>query len=442
MVLLPLLCLVALLLCCRSPNIALASDSFGSDVFDSILQDSVSQSFASAEVKRTLASYYYDSSDVGMANAPLPLVDVTGRYSLEDFEDYSEWLWVGFQGRANSWQLQSYNGAGAWDAGSSSASIEFTAWYDYYYPSSGSGGSGGSGSADSWPDSLTFYPDFGNVFIRDNQGGSYVRSVAPVSGFSSFDLPFSSAASLSSDFESYGLSYIYGFYSWGSSDAVADYSSPYAYYNVYASASPISVTSSVTATGSYGGSPIDTYTATVVSDSPLYSITNGGKYQAYNSLWGSWPTVTFSDLSTHGGLHLYAVGSNTASVTFTGNAFFSTVVSSSGGGGSESDEPVWPPTDPQPDVPDPEQPTITNNTYNTYNNTVITDVDLQPVIDAIQELDSNLQTFWVNLKTMCESQFETICEWFSIICKSFSKTVNQFLKNFQRNSNHSQMVSN
>lgn len=347
-----------------------AGSDLALDIFKDMVADEISSNTATQRIMHDLAWRYYAHPD---KRDKIPLWKMRDYdpgygyavYSLQECTSYGDWCaknkyfntyFAGFL--TASFQLRELNHQGkSWDASSPAASEIFSDWYYYYEgrPSSG------EDIVQVYSSPITMFRSFGNVT-------NTTASDATLSCTSTQLTTLNSRVQ-----NKYSIMIYYRYADTATTGATTSRGL------LITSISPISVTYT-----QVGSSNYTNYQLSVTSSGSLSYY----RWSPSNTTTNNWDMYT-APVDTLSG------SAAQQSFQYVRALYSSRNIGDSSGTGS--DEPV--PSPGAPSKPQPQQPIITTVNSPTYNNVTYqtisqTDVDLQPIIDALAVHDENMQDAW------------------------------------------------
>lgn len=416
-------------------------------VFSSIVGGALSQSMKFDKLVEALAGYWYAAPASKRVKVPLisvdELADLPSARGLDDYDDLNDWYdayTFPIFGTQGEWLIVNYSTGNYVTAFDADLELVFADWYDYFnaveQPSTG----GGTTVDDEylWIDCATVPTTMaGNGTFINVDGTTYTWSVA-------------SASSSYTKVENVKLRI--------SGNALATAKERLGTDDVYVTA--------VVYPGYYSSSPRYRLSYDVVftaTEPQINTRTNSYVSGAFASIVRPGYIYTASGEVVEGSSKLTADGTTltvmaSASFSYTnssnvdktiggfnkGQSQFSGLVSSGGGGGAVvPPEPIAPP---KPELPEPEEPTeptipnlptITGPTVNITpngNDTTTTTVDLQPILDALRIINSNVSSILTNLEDFETWVFDTFNAYWQSI-QGYVDYLGQWLSNISKQIN-------
>lgn len=365
------------------------------DVFTNILNNSISGGQANYELLMDLSWRYYNAEP--SMRDKVPVEPLGNARPLSDFDSWADWYrYTRSSGMLfyYPYRLVGYNDNKSWESSSPNAELEYEQWYNYYNGIDDSGGGGGNEvSTTPLPNSITLNPVYG-IKPTDSSG----VNTKPMEGFT---VTLSNYDRLNTFINNNELNYFYacaGYVGYVTNNLSVGYT---AIGKLFVSSTPIIVSRELNP----HSNNYDTYDILINSETNIYYINIAPNSNPNNTnIENSSTTLTSANSNTY---RMKASGTSYASYGFFGYA-----ATQMEGSQPEQQEPVYP-TYPQPTAPEqPAPPTndspttyapvtnttnnTTNNTYNTTNtthnvNTTGATVDLQPILDAIDVINVNIQ---------------------------------------------------
>lgn len=415
-------------------------------VFSTIVSAALSQSMKFDKLVEALAGYWYAAPASKRVKVPLISVDelaeLPSARGLGDYDDLSDWYdayTFPIFGTQGEWLIVNYATGNYVTAFDADLELVFADWYDYFN-SVEQPGTGGGTTVDEeylWVDCETVpTTKTGNGTYIKVGGTTYTWSNASNNDYTKVEnvrLRISGNA-LATARERLGTDDVY----------VTAVASP-----LYASSSPrYRLSYNVVFTAE---EPQITTTTNTYVDGAYYRIvtpgyvleTSGDLTESSSKIQadGSTLTVLVSDSFT------YSDSSNadvTIGHTSSGQSQYSGMVNSSGGGGTVvPPEPIAPP---KPVLPEPEEPTeptiptlptITGPTVNITangNESTTTTTDLQPILNALRIINSNVSSILTNMEDFETWVFDTFNAYWQSVqgyvdylgkwCSNISKQIN------------------
>ena len=335
-------------------------------VFSWVIENAITNHESELSIMDDLAWRYYNADPVMRDN--IPVVPTGNAKPLSDFDNWGDW---NSYCRSNytynvPYRLVGLSDGKSWDSTSPNAEIEYGRWYDYYNGTTpDSGGSGTGGQAGKPTGSITLVGVYGKRVISGENVDIVGQTVA-------------------------------GTISTNSQNAIDTW-----YTNGYTNWLTLVINSS----SSYGSTSHYYY---YMSQNPIEYTVNGTDYitvsvTSSSVIRGNDASIGYLNSSTQFNYGFSSLGSKSISINLNSRYNIGLYVASNTGGGSvptPEPDPVYTPTGGKPDStniinsPTYNSPTYSNNNYQVTQ----TDVDLQPVIDAINVVNENLSELDHNLQ--------------------------------------------
>lgn len=349
------------------------------EVFLQIVTGSISSGQANKEFLDDLSWRYYHYTDKQDKKPIQPIGNAPG---LDQFSSWAEWdTYLRSHYLFDyPYRLVGFDDGKSWESSSPKAEEEYTKWYEYYSPTS-------SGSGESViPSEIVLNP------LAGVQDFSWRGSAAQQKVIT---LTMSNVNNLNQSFSSQNLKYYLPLLYYRRTIGNSNGSLGGHGLVILASETPITYTINYLETVTVNNKQLETYIFTASSETNIYTsysnaVTLGANTTTINlqnnqnNLWVFSNTNAYDyilDTSSESGYRLFGV--------WTGE----------GGGATGPSEPVYP-IYPTPEPPAPPTPpevdgpttiTINNNTSNITNTT--TTADLQPILDALDVINRNLDEF-------------------------------------------------
>lgn len=372
------------------------------DVFSNLLNNSISGGQANYELMMDLAWRYYNAEP--SMRDKVPVEPLGNARPLSDFDSWGDWyIYTKSNGMLfyYPYRLVGYNDNKSWESSSPNAELEYEQWYNYYNGIDDSGGGGDlvpdteyltqsytlTGIAGAIAPSNTTYDKLnvvGSTFTETIQNLDRLNSYAQQN-----ELKYTIAIATNQR----------GFTGVNTNAMTC---------RVFLSKEPINYAYEIIGNENYYNNEYEIYRLTITSNSNLYRIAGNFTASGRDTLTitgGNITSTTLTNLNTN----QYIIEDNTEYSRTRLNAIW---VSRVNVAPEPQSEPVYP-TYPQPTAPEqPAPPTndspttyapvtnttnnTTNNTYNTTNtthnvNTTGATVDLQPILDALNVINVNIQ---------------------------------------------------
>ena len=386
--------------------------SVSANVFTWVIENAITNHESELSIMDDLAWRYYHA-DSSLRETP-PIEPLGNARPLSDFNSWGDW---DSYCRSNytynvPYRLVGLSDGKSWDSTSPNADIEYGRWYDYYNGITPDSGGGGEGDGSN--------PEINNDTISlGTCAGSVLKDFVPYAGVSiniSVNSTFINTVNSNIN-DGYTNIIVYA-----TQDKPTTSNGNQSIYTTYVmSKTPISVTvgnvsEKIWYKNEQGQKVYDNY------DLPTYTINTDGPTKYYRQTFSvtslSISTGTSLSLSYSGSSSNWSNGLGGIGTTYTKAAVWSPAGSGTVTPPTPEPYPVYSPIGGKPDNTTINSPTYNNPTYTNNNyNVTQTDVDLQPVIDAInvvnqnlQEMDENLQIGLTDLHTMLQGWQDTWVE--------------------------------